>query len=692
MATVIRDLVAKLHSTRRELLPTIIGGAEETTTGIHRLRAMESEGKLNFPMMAVNVALCKHLFDNRYETGQSVWDGIMRTTNLLVAGKPAVVIGYGWCGKSVAMRAKGLGARVIVCEIDPIKSAEAWMDGFEVMKLVDAAPKGDFFVTVTGCTDVIRQEHIEKLKEGAVLANASHFDVEISKGDLSRLADSEEEVRKNIRKYALKDGRSVYLIAGGRLVNLAAGDGHPAEIMDMTFSLQASSLLYLNENPKLEGRVYTMPEELDRQVAQLKLASLDIEIDELTPAQKSGQFKRPAPCLKTIRYEPIIPLLPIGNALSRTAIGKGIYLTGGTCLSRFYREKRYSDDLDFFSNDSPRFAFALRNIISALKGSMEVEIRVETKNFTRLVADHRMQVDFVNDLSYRMGEPHLSPEGYLIDGVENILSNKLTAVIVKPHTLCSNRCMKKFFNTAGPINQPEHYKVDPLRRWDLEEILMMFEQRKYFILHAPRQTGKTSSLLALEEYLNKEGRYAALYTNVENAQAARNDIAEGIGTIISGLARRLWQDREDLRRELLSLIKSVPPTDLLSEALSRISRNLNRPFVLFIDEIDALVGDTLVSVLRQLRSGYDKRPEAFPSTVILCGVRDIKDYRIHRSNDDIITGGSALTSKQSLCGWETSAEKISGIFTASTPRQRDSNLLKSVSIWSGTTPGASPGW
>lgn len=280
------DLVAKLHSTRRELLPQIKGGAEETTTGIHRLRAMEKAGELGFPMMAVNDALCKYLFDNRYGTGQSVWDGIMRTTNLVISGKTAVVIGYGWCGKGVAMRAKGLGARVIVCEIDPIKSAEAWMDGFEVMKLEKAAPKGDIFVTVTGCNDVIRQEHIEKLKDGSILSNAGHFDVEINKGDLSALSQSEDEVRKNIRKYALKDGRSIYLLADGRLVNLAAGDGHPAEIMDMTFALQVSSLLHLNDHQDLEAKVYSIPEELDRQVAQLKLASLGLEIDELSPEQE----------------------------------------------------------------------------------------------------------------------------------------------------------------------------------------------------------------------------------------------------------------------------------------------------------------------------------------------------------------------------------------------------------------------
>jgi len=280
------DLVATLHSSRREQLEHIIGGAEETTTGIHRLRAMEAAKELKFPMIAVNDAMCKYLFDNRYGTGQSVWDGIMRTTNLVVAGKTAVVIGYGWCGKGVAMRAEGLGARVVVSEIDPIKASEAWMDGYEVMPLEKAAAKGDFFVTVTGCNDVIRKEHIQQMKDGAILCNAGHFDVEISKPDLESLASFEDEVRSNIRKYDLGDGRSVYLLAEGRLVNLAAGDGHPAEIMDMTFSLQVSSLLYLIEAGKLEAQVYSVPEEIDKGVAELKLASLGLEIDELSKKQK----------------------------------------------------------------------------------------------------------------------------------------------------------------------------------------------------------------------------------------------------------------------------------------------------------------------------------------------------------------------------------------------------------------------
>ncbi|MDI3548895.1 MAG: adenosylhomocysteinase [Halanaerobiales bacterium] len=280
------DLVEKIHAERRELIDGIIGGAEETTTGVHRLRAREKEGKLNFPMIAVNDAYCKYLFDNRYGTGQSVWDGIMRTTNLVIAGKTVVVVGYGWCGKGVAMRAKGLGARVIICDVDPIKASEAWMDGFEVMPVQEAAKKGDIFITVTGCKDAIREEHFQVMKDGVILANAGHFDVEISKPGLSKLAVKVEEVRDNIKKFQLADGRKLYLLADGRLVNLAAGDGHPVEIMDMSFGLQVSALLYLNENRGLENRVYNVPREIDEKVARLKLKSLGITIDELSPEQK----------------------------------------------------------------------------------------------------------------------------------------------------------------------------------------------------------------------------------------------------------------------------------------------------------------------------------------------------------------------------------------------------------------------
>lgn len=281
------DLVSTLHGERPEQLKEILGGCEETTTGILRLRSMEQDGTLKFPMIAVNDAFCKYLFDNRYGTGQSVWNGINRTTNLVVAGKTVVVAGYGWCGKGVAMRAKGLGARVIVTEIDPIKAIEAIMDGFSVMTMEEAAPLGDFFITVTGNLHVIRKEHIALIKDQAILANAGHFDVEISKEDLAEAAVSKRTVRNNIKEYVLSDGRKIYLLAEGRLVNLAAGDGHPAEIMDMTFALQALSLKYVHEQShKLSHKVYDVPEEMDKKVALMKLESLGIKIDHLTKQQK----------------------------------------------------------------------------------------------------------------------------------------------------------------------------------------------------------------------------------------------------------------------------------------------------------------------------------------------------------------------------------------------------------------------
>jgi adenosylhomocysteinase len=282
------DLVATLHNERPDQLASIIGGCEETTTGILRLRSMEQEGSLKFPMIAVNDAYCKYLFDNRYGTGQSVWDGIMRTTNLLVAGKTVVVVGYGWCGKGVAMRAKGLGANVVVCEIDPIKATEAIMDGFSVLPMMKAAQVGDFFITVTGNKDCIRSEHFQVMKSGAVLANAGHFDVEINKTDLHALATSVRLVRKNIEEFVFADGRKVYLLAEGRLVNLAAGDGHPAEVMDMTFALQALGLEYLiREYQGLAAKVYSVPAELDQLVARLRLQSWGVEIDTLTTEQES---------------------------------------------------------------------------------------------------------------------------------------------------------------------------------------------------------------------------------------------------------------------------------------------------------------------------------------------------------------------------------------------------------------------
>jgi adenosylhomocysteinase len=282
------DLVTILHAERQDLLAQVRGGAEETTTGILRLKALEKEGKLKFPMVAVNDAFCKYLFDNRYGTGQSVWDGINRTTNLVVAGKTVVVVGYGWCGKGVAMRAKGLGANVVVTEVDAIRAVEAYMDGFSVMPMIEAAKIGDYFVTVTGNRDAIRGEHYKVMKDGAILSNAGHFDVEVNKPELEALAVSRRTVRRNIEEYELADGRKLYVLAEGRLVNLAAGDGHPAEIMDMTFALQAMSLKYVNERyEEIGAKVVNVPYELDEQVARFKLESLGIGIDTLTAEQKA---------------------------------------------------------------------------------------------------------------------------------------------------------------------------------------------------------------------------------------------------------------------------------------------------------------------------------------------------------------------------------------------------------------------
>ena len=281
------DLVHMLHTELRDELPHVIGGCEETTTGILRLRAMEREGKLCFPMILVNNADCKHLFDNRYGTGQSVWDGINRTTNLIVAGKNVVVAGYGWCGKGVAMRAKGLGARVYVTEIDPVKAIEAYMDGFTVMPMHEAAKIGDFFVTVTGCAGVITEEDFLVMKEGAILCNAGHFDVEVDMKRLREIATEAREMRNNIMGYTLPNGRHVYVLAEGRLVNLAAGDGHPAEIMDMSFAIQALSAKYLAENAgKLTEKLIDVPKAVDLEVARRKLDFLGIRIDRLTKEQE----------------------------------------------------------------------------------------------------------------------------------------------------------------------------------------------------------------------------------------------------------------------------------------------------------------------------------------------------------------------------------------------------------------------
>ncbi|TKH42155.1 adenosylhomocysteinase [Paenibacillus sp. FSL R10-2782] len=281
------DLVTLLQSERPDLISTIRGGAEETTTGIIRLKALEKEGQLHFPMVAVNDAYCKYLFDNRYGTGQSAFDGIIRTTNLVVAGSTVVVVGYGWCGKGVAMRAKGLGANVVVTEVDPIKAVEAHMDGFHVLPMVEAAKLGDFFITVTGNKAVITGEHFDVMKDGAVLCNAGHFDVEVSKPELAKRSESIRTVRRNIEEYRFKDGRKMYLLAEGRLVNLAAADGHPAEIMDTTFALQALGLKYVNDRYNELGKaVINVPYEIDEQVARFKLDSLGIQIDSLTEDQK----------------------------------------------------------------------------------------------------------------------------------------------------------------------------------------------------------------------------------------------------------------------------------------------------------------------------------------------------------------------------------------------------------------------
>lgn len=280
------DLVSLLHGERSEIADNILGGSEETTTGVHRLHALADSGRLKFPMVAVNDAFCKYLFDNRYGTGQSTWDGIMRTTNLTVTGKTVVVAGYGWCGKGVAMRAKGLGANVIVTEVDPIKAIEAVFDGFRVMPMQEAAQFGDIFVTLTGCADVIRAEHMAVMKSGAVLANAGHFDVEINKHDLNKLSVSQKTVRKNIEEFVMPDGRKIYLLAEGRLVNLAAGDGHPTEIMDLSFALQALATLYIaDHHTTLQNTVYNLPDQINTKVAQLKLQGMDITIDALSAEQ-----------------------------------------------------------------------------------------------------------------------------------------------------------------------------------------------------------------------------------------------------------------------------------------------------------------------------------------------------------------------------------------------------------------------
>lgn len=282
------DMVHILHEEHPEWAVNLRGGCEETTTGIIRLRNRAKAGQLRFPMFNINDADCKHLFDNRYGTGQSVWDGVMRTTNLVVAGTTVVVAGYGWCGKGVAMRAKGLGAKVVVTEVDPVKAIEAVMDGFTVLPMIEAAKVGDWFVTVTGCDGVIRPEHMLEMKEGAILCNAGHFDVEVDVAGLRALAKESREVRHNIEGFLLPNGRTIYLLAEGRLVNLAAGDGHPAEIMDMSFALQAECARRMAECGRdMKPDLYSVPMDIDKAVATRKLTALGVSIDVLSEEQKA---------------------------------------------------------------------------------------------------------------------------------------------------------------------------------------------------------------------------------------------------------------------------------------------------------------------------------------------------------------------------------------------------------------------
>ncbi|MGA2680237.1 MAG: adenosylhomocysteinase [Candidatus Bathyarchaeia archaeon] len=281
------DLVGTLHSKRQKQLKTVKGGTEETTTGVIRLRAMEKDGSLKYPIVAVNDAYTKYLFDNRYGTGQSSMDGILRATNTLIAGKTFVVCGYGWCSRGIAMRAQGLGANVIVTEVQPIRALEAVMNGLRVMPIAEAAAVGDIFITATGDISVIRKEHMQKMKDGAIMANSGHFNVEVNIKDLESLSTSKRTMRPNLEEYALKDGRKLYLLAEGRLVNLAAAEGHPSEVMDMSFANQALCSEYIAKAENLKPKVYTVPKEIDEKVAELKLKSMNVTIDELTDEQKN---------------------------------------------------------------------------------------------------------------------------------------------------------------------------------------------------------------------------------------------------------------------------------------------------------------------------------------------------------------------------------------------------------------------
>ena len=281
------DLVTILHTKRKEYLKDVIGGTEETTTGVIRLRAMAKDKVLPYPIVAVNDALTKHLFDNRYGTGQSTLDGVIRATNVLLAGMTVVVAGYGWCGRGVAMRARGMGANVIVTEIDPTKAIEAVMDGYRVMSMMEAASIGDLFITLTGNKSVIARDHFEKLKNGAIVCNSGHFNVEIDLETLGKMASSRRQTREFVEEFALKDGRRIYVLGEGRLINLAAAEGHPASVMDMSFANQALSAEYMVKNhASLEKKVYPVPEELDKQVARMKLEAMAVKIDRLTLEQE----------------------------------------------------------------------------------------------------------------------------------------------------------------------------------------------------------------------------------------------------------------------------------------------------------------------------------------------------------------------------------------------------------------------
>ena len=281
------DLVSTIMKERSDVLAGIIGGTEETTTGVVRFKSMEKEGVLKYPIIAVNDAMTKHFFDNRYGTGQSTLDGIIRATNVLLSGKNFVVSGYGWCGKGVAMRARGMGSKVIVTEIDSIKAIEATMDGFQVMKMEEASKIGDIFVTVTGNLNVVREEHFKNMKEGAIIANSGHFNVEIDINALEKLSNSKRTIRDSVEEYTLKDGKKIYLLGEGRLINLAAAEGHPASVMDMSFANQALSAEYLSkEGKKLENKVYSVPLDIDRRIATLKLKSMGISIDTLKKEQE----------------------------------------------------------------------------------------------------------------------------------------------------------------------------------------------------------------------------------------------------------------------------------------------------------------------------------------------------------------------------------------------------------------------